>query len=141
MGNADEPSRVPLPTDQENTGTPAEQFVKASLFADILMMGVKRKEGADEVELLDAKKVAELIRKDPVLFHVHRWVLHGWPDGRQGDQFIQFNRRHHELAVVRGCLLWGIRVIIPERLTTTQEHLGSAPSCSPRNGAHEGVGT
>ncbi|KFD60664.1 hypothetical protein M514_27173 [Trichuris suis] len=60
MGSADGLSRVPLPTDQENIGTPGEQFVRAPLFADILMMGIEGKEGADDVKLLDAKKVAEL---------------------------------------------------------------------------------
>ncbi|KFD51889.1 hypothetical protein M513_07218 [Trichuris suis] len=116
MGNADGLSRLPLPTDRDHTGTPGEKFVQPSLFADVLMMGIEGSDSVDDVTLLDAREVAKLTRKDPILSRVQHWVLHGWPGGSQGDPFTQFIRRRDELTVIRGCLLWGSRVIVPKRL-------------------------
>uniref|UniRef100_A0A5S6QMV4 RNA-directed DNA polymerase n=1 Tax=Trichuris muris TaxID=70415 RepID=A0A5S6QMV4_TRIMR len=116
MGNADGLSRLPLPN-QESTGTPGEEFVNPSLFADVMMMGVEGNEGIDDVTLLDARTVAKLTRKDPILSRLQHWVLHGWPSGNQGDHFTQFIRRRDELTAVRGCLLlWGSRVVVPKHL-------------------------
>uniref|UniRef100_A0A5S6R676 RNA-directed DNA polymerase n=1 Tax=Trichuris muris TaxID=70415 RepID=A0A5S6R676_TRIMR len=116
MGNADGLSRLPLATDQTRTGTPGEKFVQPALFADVLMMGVEGSDSVDDVTLLDAREVAKLTRKDPILSRVHHWVLHGWPAGSHGDLFTQFTGRRDELTAVRGCLLWGSRVVIPKRL-------------------------
>ncbi|KFD49838.1 hypothetical protein M513_09305 [Trichuris suis] len=113
MGHADGLSRLPLPDERDHTGTPGEKLVDPFLFADALMMGT---EEDDEVNMLDAKTVAGLTRKDPVLSRVQHWVLHGWPSGPQGDEFTQYARHRDELSAVRGCLLWGSRVIIPKQL-------------------------
>uniref|UniRef100_A0A5S6QMM6 RNA-directed DNA polymerase n=1 Tax=Trichuris muris TaxID=70415 RepID=A0A5S6QMM6_TRIMR len=116
MGHADGLSRLPLPDERDRTGTPGENFVDPFLFADALMMGTDEDDETDEVSMLDAKTVARLTRKDPVLSRVQHWLLHGWPSGSQGDEFTQYARHRDELSAVRGCLLWGSRVIIPKQL-------------------------
>ncbi|KFD48601.1 hypothetical protein M513_10535 [Trichuris suis] len=76
------------------------------------MTEIKEGSGVDDAELLDARTVAKLTRKDVALSRVHRWILQGWPSGPQGDEFSQFVRHRHELSAVRGCLLWRLRVMI-----------------------------
>ncbi|XP_058051873.1 uncharacterized protein K02A2.6-like, partial [Ahaetulla prasina] len=39
----------------------------------------------------------------------------GWPM-TPGERFKQFTKKHSELSVQGGCLLWGDRVVIPEKL-------------------------
>uniref|UniRef100_A0A5S6QQ59 RNA-directed DNA polymerase n=1 Tax=Trichuris muris TaxID=70415 RepID=A0A5S6QQ59_TRIMR len=116
MGNADALSRLPLPTDRDRTSTPGERFVNPCLFEDALMMGIEDNSGVGKVQLLDARMVSKLTCKDPVLSRVQHWVLHGWPGRFQGDEFTQFFRHRDELSAVRGCLLWGLRVVIPKKL-------------------------
>ena len=46
-----------------------------------------------------------------------KYTQNDWPD--QWDPVLKpFNSRRQELTVEAGCLLWGIRVIVPEKLRT-----------------------
>ena len=53
--------------------------------------------------------------KDAVLSsRVNDFVMHGWP--RKVDANLEpYYRRRDELSVYQNCVLWGLRVIIPER--------------------------
>ncbi|KHJ40347.1 hypothetical protein D918_09591 [Trichuris suis] len=57
------------------------ESVLARFDGNALMMGTEEDDATDEVNMLDAKTVAGLTRKDPVLSRVQHWVLHGWPSG------------------------------------------------------------
>ncbi|XP_041376823.1 uncharacterized protein K02A2.6-like [Gigantopelta aegis] len=52
-------------------------------------------------------------RNDPVLSKVHEMVITGWPEKSPDVDFDPFFHRRNELTVHQGCLLWGMRVIIP----------------------------
>jgi len=62
-----------------------------------------------------AKQMQAATRTDPVLSKVFRYVKTGWP--KQCDpQLKPYWFRRFELTVEGGCLLWGIRVLVPEKL-------------------------
>ena len=63
---------------------------------------------------MTAHQVRQWTTRDPVLSKVRTWVLQGWVDG-EGEEIVPFNRRSKELSVQDGCILWGNRVVIPER--------------------------
>ena len=97
--NADLLSRLPLPDSPTKTPPPA----------DIILL----------METLQASPVtAQHIRqwtdKDPLLSRVRTLVLHGWKNGEE-EEMKPFNKRCRELSVQDGCLLWGNRVVVPER--------------------------
>ena len=52
--------------------------------------------------------------KDPVLSRVKDFVMHGWP-GKVDANLEPYHRQRDELSVDQNCVLWGLRVIIPER--------------------------
>jgi hypothetical protein len=64
----------------------------------------------------DATQVRQATRRDPVLSRVVDFVLSGWPSRSPGDDFQPWWTRRDELTVESGVLLWGTRVIVPERL-------------------------
>ena len=78
---------------------------------------------------LTAKEIAEATRRDPVLNSVLRYTLLGWP-AQVGEELQPFFARRNELTVDQGCVLWGLRVLIPleyrERLLADlhEEHPG-----------------
>ena len=49
-----------------------------------------------------------------MLSKVYRATLHGWPNDPDAD-LKSYHRRKNELTVQSGCLLWGVRVIVPPR--------------------------
>ena len=57
---------------------------------------------------------ASATRKDPVLARVYDFTLHGWPSVVVDPVFQSYSPRKHELSVDQGCVLWGLRVVIPE---------------------------
>ena len=65
----------------------------------------------------------------PELSNVFRWVQGGWPQ-KVDSQFSGYWNRREELTIESGCLLWGIRAVIPEKLRRKlltqlqQDHLG-----------------
>ena len=55
--------------------------------------------------------------RDPLLSRVIQFVRSGWPaDHSLGEDLKPFKHRSTELTEEDGCLLWGIRVIIPQSL-------------------------
>ena len=51
---------------------------------------------------------------DPVLSKVLRYVQGGWPHNVSPD-LKPFFQRKDELVMEAGCLMWGIRVVIPTK--------------------------
>ena len=95
MGNADALSRFPLP----DTASSREESM-------VLLV---------DDGLIDAKKVALLTSRDPVLSRVLRFVQKGgWPQYTDPELSV-FERKRLELSVCCGVLMWGHRVIIPSR--------------------------
>ena len=99
--NADCLSRLPLQITTEEDAITKD----ASLF------------NLQQIERLPVKadKIAQLTANDPVLSKVITFVQQGWPTQVQ-DEFKPYHIRRNELTVEANCLLWGRKVIIPEKL-------------------------
>ncbi|XP_058024057.1 uncharacterized protein K02A2.6-like, partial [Ahaetulla prasina] len=99
LGHADALSRCPLPETIEDPtpGTPV-------LLIDSLDSGP-----------VTSKEVARASYKDITIRTVIGWVQRGWP-AAPGERFKEFVKKRGELSAQGGCLLWGDRVVIPEKL-------------------------
>lgn len=52
-------------------------------------------------------------RRDPVMAHVHEYLLRGWPSEESSPELAVYRTRKIELSVQGGCILWGAHVVIP----------------------------
>ena len=114
--NADGLSRLPITVKQPEVG-PDE----ASIF---------------NVRQLDtlpvhASEVADATRKDVILSRVLRCLKQGWPVTLPAA-LLPFGRKKNELTIEGGCILWGMRVVVPSKLQNKvldelhQGHQGAA---------------
>ena len=81
---------------------------------------------SDSVELYNLSQIDSLpvsasdvkreTRRDPTLSKVLDLTLNGWTDKPQDERLKPYYTRRNELSVENGCLMWGIRVIIPIKL-------------------------
>ncbi|XP_058017979.1 uncharacterized protein K02A2.6-like [Ahaetulla prasina] len=99
LGHADALSRCPLPETIEDP-TPGIPV----LLIDSLDSGP-----------VTSKEVAQASYKDITIRTVIGWVQRGWP-AAPGERFKEFVKKRGELSAQGGCLLWGDRVVIPEKL-------------------------
>ena len=97
-GNADGLSRLPVPYKDINDTSPATLF-------NILQVNTIPVNP-------DLLKRATAV--DPVLSKVLRYVQGGWPHHVSPD-LKPFFQRKDELVIEAGCLMWGIRVVIPTK--------------------------
>lgn len=65
--------------------------------------------------MVSASDIARLTDRDPVLAKVRDFVMFGWRDIKD-PSLTEYLRRKDELSVDKNCVLWGSRVIIPEKL-------------------------
>uniref|UniRef100_A0AAQ4PHJ0 Gypsy retrotransposon integrase-like protein 1 n=1 Tax=Gasterosteus aculeatus aculeatus TaxID=481459 RepID=A0AAQ4PHJ0_GASAC len=95
--NADALSRLPLPQIGEEDDTD-----------QVLMLEVM-----DDPPITTAQ-VKQWTARDETLSQVLVWCLKGWP--REVDaRYKPYSQRRLELSVKDGCVLWGARVVIPQR--------------------------
>jgi hypothetical protein len=98
--HADSLSRLPLPDVQkQETPMPGEL---------VLLL-----------EVLENSPVTSLMIKnwtnqDPLLSRIVDMVVHGWCNTEE-ETMKPYQRRREELSVEDGCLLWGNRVVVPEK--------------------------
>ena len=62
-----------------------------------------------------ASTVAAEMSSDPILKQVVRYLRGEWPD-QVPEALVPLWRRREELTLEAGCILWGIRVVIPKKL-------------------------
>ena len=62
-----------------------------------------------------AECVQVATREDPVLSRVHQFTRAGWP-ARLPEGYQPYWNRRQELSTEGGCLMWGNRVVIPQKL-------------------------
>lgn len=55
-------------------------------------------------------------RKDPVLAKILKYVLYGWPDIKFEKDIQPYANRKLELTSEQDCIMWGYRIVIPEKL-------------------------
>ena len=97
-GNADGLSRLPLPPQLDQD----EREVFRVSFVDALAV--------------TAAEIASETTKDPVLSQVYHYVMEGWPRQGVSEQMRPLYQRREQLATNQGCLLWGMRVVVPTKL-------------------------
>lgn len=79
---------------------------------------------------VSAQEISAETHKDPVLGKVLNYTMNGWPKHNSDENLKDYFSRRRELTVDQGCILWGLRVVIPpryrERLVKElhQEHTG-----------------
>ena len=61
-----------------------------------------------------AKQIGE--RRHPILSRVLHHVKYGWPTMLTESVLNPYWSRRHEITVEQGCLLWGIRMIVPQSI-------------------------
>lgn len=96
--NADALSRLPLPSPKEDPGGVS--------YDNLFNLGQL------EVLPVTSTQIAAATRSDLVLSLVYQYLNQGWPNSVPSNLKPYFHRKH-ELSSQQGCLLWGIRVIIP----------------------------
>ena len=97
-GNADGLSRLPLPI------SPPSKPDVVSKFHLVHMSSLP----LTHIQLRSAS------RADPVVSKVMTYTLQGWPQFVQ-DELQVYWRRRMELTVEADCLMWGLRVVVPEK--------------------------
>ena len=97
--NADALSRLPLPHLQTESKTPPEL---------VLLMN-----HLDESPVT-AQHIRAWTRRDTVLSKVLHYVQRGWPSDCD-KSLAMYSSKRSELSVSQGCVMWGLRVVIPPR--------------------------
>ena len=98
--NADGLSRLPLQqTEKEETEMDLSEVFHATQF---------------ELLPVTSEAVARETRRDPILPRIYESIVKGWSVRINGDK--PYYERRNELTVHQGCILWGIRVVIPGKL-------------------------
>ena len=74
---------------------------------------------------IQACDIQKATMQDPVLSQVYSYTLNGWPTSSKSlpDKIKPFFNKRFELTVNNRCLLWGIRVIIPDKFHPDILHL------------------
>jgi len=71
----------------------------------------------DELEdcsVLTAKDIKQWTKYDPVMSRVYGYIMSGWPDVSD-PELSAYSVRKEELSVHEGCILWGMRVVVPPK--------------------------
>ena len=97
------------------------EYVNADALSRLVQASLEEQEEEKEVYLISyleelpvtARYIGATTRKDPVLARVYDFTLHGWPQALDDPVSQPYFSRKQELPVDRGCVLWGVRVVIP----------------------------
>lgn len=99
-GNADGLSRLPLPS------TDSSQDTKTITAFNI---------GQVQALPVTFQDIQQATRRDATLSKVYQYIQQGWP--KDVNEHIQpFKDKQAELSTEHGCLLWGVRVVVPQSL-------------------------
>ena len=58
-------------------------------------------------------------RKDPILSCVYNEIMNGWTNTCSDLKLKPYFVRRNELTIHQGCIMWGIRVVVPQKLQPT----------------------
>ena len=104
FGQADGLSRLPV--------GPDEKF-DLKISADNLVIAQIQEEVQSQLPLR-ANQIAEETRRDSVLSKIRHYILSGWPHVPDITENLRpYHRIREEMSSVHGCLVWGLRTIIP----------------------------
>ena len=100
--NADGLSRLPLHVDSKNKVDKIDLFYLSEF---------------DNVPI-DCVNIRNETRRDKLLSTVLEYTLHGWPSNKsypRDSEYSPYFLRKNELSVLQGCLMWGSRIVVPEK--------------------------
>ena len=100
-GNADALSRLPIPEAPDVSPQPGDT---------VLLM--EHLNGTP----VTASQIRVHTLRDGVLSQVLQNILQGWPAAKLSEELKTYQAKQVELSVEDGCVLWGCRVVIPEKL-------------------------
>ena len=83
---------------------------------------------------VNAQQIRTATRHDPLLAHVLQYTMSNWPTEPTEAEKPYFHKRF-EITAEDDCLLWGIRVIIPNTVSST--HFRGTAYRAPRNSSYE----
>lgn len=63
---------------------------------------------------MTCKEIKDATRKDPVLSRVLQYIQEGWPRTMTDERLKPYFHRKDELSTEMNCVMWGMRVVIPE---------------------------
>ena len=104
-GNADCLSRLPM--------GPDEKFEKYHTY-DAIVCQVQQ--GQLDCLPVSAKMIKEATRKDKTLCKVLQFMQQGWDTCQPDLELTPFKNKQIELTCQAGCIMWGLRVVIPTKL-------------------------
>ena len=105
FGNADGLSRLPAGPDR---------YFDRQNYGKINMTELLQVEKLEELPVKASDLAAETNR-DPVLKQVKNFIFKGWPTQVTQKALQPYLRHRNELTVQNGCILYGIRVVIPPK--------------------------
>lgn len=79
---------------------------------------------------MNFKDISRETRRDPILSKVAEFVLNGTLSNIRDTNFTPYREKYTQLTVEYGCILWGYRIIIPQKLRSKvlnelhRSHLG-----------------
>ena len=99
------------------------EHANADALSRLVQASLEEEEEEEEVYLISyleelpvtARDIAAATSKDPVVARVYDFTLHGWPQALDDPVSQPHFSRKQELSVDRGCVLWGLRVVIPKK--------------------------
>ena len=101
--NADGFSRLPL----EDTWAVDEESARGAAVFNVHQL---------ESLPITATQLQHQTGRDPLLSKVLRYTQTGWPSAQEITTSLKpYHQRQHELVVEAGCLLWGTKVVVPEK--------------------------
>lgn len=107
--SADFLSRSPLPKCESTKGKASSLFNNKQDTASYLNYSVESNLPLDFSKIKRETAVAKILSK--VFFYIKQ----GWPVKCPSAEFLPFFTRKHELSIEQGCIMWGYRLIIPEK--------------------------
>ena len=113
LGSFDYSINLKQSGDQSNADSLSRHFVDKPELIDFEICQIQH----ERLESLpvDWKMIRDRSRVDPVISQAIRYTRIGWPETCPSDDMRPFWERRTELTIQDDCLLWGIRVVIPER--------------------------
>ncbi|RUS85038.1 hypothetical protein EGW08_007222 [Elysia chlorotica] len=111
---ADGLSRLPLPNKPASTPFPED---------------VRQIFNVIDKSPITSTDIATETMSDPTLRKIHQYCANGWPE-TTSEALRPYSSRKRELSLDKDCILWGTRIIIPEKLRKPilellhEEHIG-----------------
>lgn len=65
--------------------------------------------------MIDFNDIRKESRQDPIISKVMLYVQTKWPKIEKESNLYSYFKRRDELSVEKDCLLWGYRLVVPEK--------------------------